>query len=186
VISQPEHTSSIIASLSIQGVRQGQSIWFRIVSGSMKPLLRVGDAVYIQSATAHDIQSGEIAAFETSAGLTVHRILHRRQKDGHVELMEMGDVAFQAYWIKEHALIGRVVATRRGKRQINLQTPIAKRCGRVTASLRYGLYCLYNGINFHALRVVLRKCARLTALANALCVHVCSASLVRNPVPHSE
>ncbi|MFL5691813.1 MAG: S24/S26 family peptidase, partial [Ktedonobacteraceae bacterium] len=65
----------LIASLFIQALREGQSLWFRVASNSMFPLLRKGDEVFIQPVQACEIRLGEIAAFETSSGLVIHRII---------------------------------------------------------------------------------------------------------------
>ncbi len=117
--NRPED-AAIIAALFIQAVRQGQSLWFRVASNSMNPLMGVGDAVYIQPGRAGEIHIGEIAAFETSDGLVIHRIVHRQQTAGSIRLLQMSDVTPLPGWVKEQAVVGRVVMIRRDARQVNL------------------------------------------------------------------
>ncbi len=174
---QPDTASaSVIASLYIQAIRQGQSIWFRVASGSMEPILHVDDSVYIQPVKARDLRIGEIAAFETADGLVIHRIIQRKQTDVTIRLLEMGDVELRPSWIEEQAVVGRVVAIKQGPRQIDLLDQVARRCGRVTASLRYQLYYLYTSKKFIVLRVFSRRFSRLVVHFCYWCICASSAS----------
>jgi hypothetical protein len=171
--------AAIITSLFIEAVRQGQASWFHVASQSMLPLLRLGDEVYIQPATAHEIGIGEIAAFETSAGLVIHRIVHTQQIREMLRLLQMADVELLPSWVKEQAIVGRVVGIRRpaqgasSLRETNLGHPIAKWWGMVTAHIRYRLYLC--GRN-NPLRIVLRGCSRFCIHFGAWCIWNCCTS----------
>jgi signal peptidase I len=166
-VSRNEHLQLVIDSLFVEAIRQGQAQWFRVSSGSMFPLLRVGDAIYIEPATAREICVGEIAAFETVDGVVIHRIVGTQIKDGAIRLLQLPDVNLRASWINESAVIGRVVAIRRGTRQINLNHPIARWWGKVTALIRYRL-CL--GKNATLLTTALRACSRLALQTGCWCI----------------
>ncbi len=176
--SQPSQ-AAIITSLFIEAVRQGQASWFRVASKSMLPLLQFGDEVYIQPAKAHEISIGEIAAFETSAGLVIHRIVHTKQTTEMLRLLQMADVELLPGWVKEQAIVGRVVGIRRpaqgtsSLRETNLGHPIAKWWGIVTAHTRYRLYLC--GRN-NPLRIVLRGCSRFCIHFGAWCIRSCCTS----------
>lgn len=165
---------ALIASLFIQAIREGQSLWFRIASNSMLPLMRVNNHVFIQPAQARDIGVGEIAAFETPNGLVIHRIVHRQQTAETVDLFQMSDVDLHPGWVNEQAVVGKVICIKSANRQMNLLHPIAKRCGTVTARIRYKLY-LYNNI---PLRMVLRVCSRLAISLGYWCVRYCCSSTI--------
>ena len=153
--------ADVIANLYIEAVRKGQPLWFRVISGSMHPLLRIGEQIRIESATAEQMRVGEIAAFETAEGLVIHRIVRQQHEGTTLQLVEMSDVHFRAGLVDEGAVVGRVVAIRRGHTLIDLQHPIAQKCGRVTARLRYRLYGVHTRNKLA--QVVLRKCSRLVA-----------------------
>ncbi len=165
--------ASIIASLFIQTIREGHSLWFRVASNSMNPLLRLGDTVFIEPTRANEIHIGEIAAFETSSGLVIHRIVQQQQRDGTIRLLQMSDVELLPSWLNEQAIVGMVVRTRRESREVDMLHPIAKRCGTVTADMRYKLY-LYN--KNVALRMVLRVCSRLAIHFGYWCIRLCCTS----------
>ena len=71
----------------------------------------------------------------------------------------MSDTELRAGPIESGAVIGRVVAIGRGKRRIDLQRPIAQKCGRVTAHIRYRFYTMR--FRSRLTRVILRKSSRL-------------------------
>ncbi|HZS77035.1 MAG TPA: S24/S26 family peptidase [Ktedonobacteraceae bacterium] len=154
-----ETRARVIDSLYIEAIRQGQPTWFRVASGSMRPLIHMGDSVYIEPAQA--ISVGDIAAFETPEGLVIHRIVRRQTGAAGTRYLEMGDMQFSANWFDEQAVVGRVTLVRSGTTQIDLRLSIAKRYGKLSAQLRYRLYCLHTHLPL--LRVVVRKCATLVA-----------------------
>ncbi len=172
--------ASVIASLYIQAIRQGQSTWFRVASGSMEPTLHAGDRVYIQPVKASEFRAGEIAAFETADGLVIHRIIHRKQTNAAIRLMEMGDADLRASWIEEQAVVGQVVAVRHRSRQIDLLHRIARRYGAVTAYLRFWLYCTSK--KFRTLRFFARKCSHFVVRLCCWRIRTSSASFDYEPV----
>lgn len=127
----------------------------------MQPTLHTGDRVFILPTKANEIQPGEIAAFETPEGLVTHRIVRRRQTGARTQLLEMSDVDLAASWIEEQALVGRVALIHHGSQQADLQHPMAKKSGAVTAYLRYALFQWYIKQKSSLLRVILHKCSRL-------------------------
>src|SRR2546427_6891236 len=132
----PDRSSQVIASLYIQALREGQSCWFRVASNSMTPLLHQGDTVFIQPARIEATAIGAIAAFETSEGIVIHRIVRYEQTGNMCRLLQMSDVALQPGWLEEQAVVGRVTRARRGNKELDLCHPIAQWSGRVTARLR--------------------------------------------------
>jgi hypothetical protein len=175
-VSHQNPAQEALAPLYIEALRQGQSLWFRVASGSMNPLLRIGDEVRIEPATADRIRAGAIAAFETSDGLVIHRIVRCVRKDTNIRLLEMSDVHLHPNWVEAQAVVGRVTRMRRDARQIDLLHPIAQMWGAATAQLRYMFYCLYTHSRFNVLRALLHRSSRLVVFMSYWCIRSCSAS----------
>lgn len=171
-----EHTSSpILISLFIQAVREGQPLWFRVASNSMLPLFQKNDTVYIVPTSAQDIHPGEIAAFETGRGLVIHRIVHRTQNGQTIRLFQMSDVDLYLTPVSEEQVVGKVVAVRKGRAQIDLERRIAKRYGIIVAVARYRLYLASNS---HFLSLWWRGCSRLSRQIGYRCVRLfCATSI---------
>ena len=168
-----QEPSSLLSSLFIQAVREGQTIWFRVASNSMFPLFQRDDAVSIAPATADAIRLGEIAAFETKDGLLIHRIIHRQQNGQTIRLLQMSDVDLFASWIEPTSVVGKVIAVRKEGKQVNLAHPIAKWYGRIVATTRYQLYLR----NSHTLlRLPWRGCSRLSLRLGYWCIRRLCAS----------
>ena len=167
---QQNTVAPAVASLYIEAIRQGQSLWFRAASGSMRPIICTGDTVHIEPASGSELQPGEIAAFDTPDGLVIHRIVQHQQTGTGVRLLQMSDVDLQASWIEEQAIVGRVILTRRGARQVDLQRLIAKKVGVVTAYLRFQFYRLYECGKSDLVRMVSHKCSRLVVYLGYWCI----------------
>ena len=91
----------------------------------------------------------------------------------------MGDVTLQAQEVTVEAIAGRVIVIRRGDLLIDLQRPVAKRWGGVTARLRYWLYCQYRDSKHDLVRLVVHKSARLAARVGSAVIRRACASLER-------
>jgi len=165
--------AATIASLYIEALRQNQPLWFRVASNSMHPLFYKDDLVYIEPAQAQDIATGEIAAFETSHGLVIHRIVAIAQKSDTIRLLQMSDVEIQPSWIQAQAVVGRVVTVRGQTFQLDLLHPIAKWCSKVTTAIRYQLYKCGNN---RPLGIVLRIASRLAIHLGFWLIRCCCAS----------
>lgn len=168
----PSMSADILLSLSIEALRQGQAMRFRVASGSMRPLLQVNESVLIEPGSA--IAVGEIAAFETPAGLVIHRIVHTQQNGGRLRLLQMGDGEIRPAWIETESIVGRVTAVFKGERPCSLTTPLARWYGSLLAFLRYQVYLHRTNIPFST---ILRLCSRLLLHFWTLCIKIQSGSL---------
>lgn len=171
----PAHASTI-ASLYIDALRQHESLWFRVASNSMLPLLRKDDEVFIEPTQAQHIAPGDIAAFETSQGLVIHRIVAIEQKQHTIRLLQMSDVEVSPTWVQAQAIVGRVAKVRRGKRILNLRLPLARWASAVTAAIRYWLYKYTKNT---PVRLALRIASRLAIHLGGWCIRLCCGTQQR-------
>jgi len=177
-LSSESPRSSIVALLYVQALRQGLALWFTVASGSMRPLLAVGNEIYIEPAQAHELRIGDIAAFETPQGIVVHRIVQRRQSQTTIQLLQMADIDLYPSWIEAHDVIGRVTAVRRDTAYIDLQHPLARQMGAITAYIRYWLFRCKRHEQPGS---VLHTCSRAVVhLQNRWVQQCCASSLIGN------
>src|SRR5947209_9875178 len=88
----------------------------------------------------------------------------------------MGDAEMRGHWIDEQAVMGRVVMIRRATQQIDLRHPIAQKCGKGIAFLRYRLYSINISSRFPVICMSARKCARLISYIGYWCIRASRAT----------
>ncbi len=102
-------------------VRTGQA-WFRVVSGSMRPLIEISDRILVERIPLQAIRTRDIILFRHDAeGIMVsHRVLRIIQQDGKTYLLQKGDAGLRAGVVDAQQIMGRVVAIERQGRLIDL------------------------------------------------------------------
>jgi len=68
------HTSHFVALIA-DALLQGQIVTLKVVSGSMYPVLRVGDRVFVEFVTPTSLHIGDIVVLSTDEELLTHRFL---------------------------------------------------------------------------------------------------------------
>ena len=100
--------------------------WARVTSGSMRPLIRSGDSVLIQSVEAERIRFGDVVAFERAGRTVVHRIVWTRRDRGSVVFIEKGDLNTSAGEVTADRILGRVTRIQRGDRILAILTGVGR------------------------------------------------------------
>lgn len=131
--------TAVIAMMLRQSLSEGQHPHLTIISDSMAPLLRTGDKVQLSQATANDLQTGDIAVFETDHVLMTHRFWGRMPRPDGPRLVTRGDrpMAFDPPW-DPNQLVGRVTARQRRERQLTLDRGPGQYLNRLIAFLLRG------------------------------------------------
>lgn len=70
---EPKIAPNTIINLWEDLYRKKQKSWLTVLSGSMIPLLQIGDKVLIQSVKPAEIRVGDIIVFKNSDKFIVHR-----------------------------------------------------------------------------------------------------------------
>ena len=114
---------STLADLLQHGMASGKLPYVTVTSNSMAPLLQVGDQVGVRRASAEELRPGDVVMLETTAELMTHRYWQPRQQNGQLYLITRGDrlIHFDSPW-PAGRLVGRIVARRRGQRQLDLDS----------------------------------------------------------------
>lgn len=90
-------------------LKQGQG-WFRIVSGSMQPLIDVHDRVLAVKTNPIDIKPANIILFKNSQALVTHRVVKRIYENGNLFFLQRGDREGLAGMISAESILGKIVA----------------------------------------------------------------------------
>ncbi len=86
---QPD--SRVMAELLKRGMSQGQRPYLTISSGSMRPLLVVGDEIQLEPVTIKDLLPGDIITVVAPVELLTHRFYGVYENDGCTWLVTRGD-----------------------------------------------------------------------------------------------
>jgi signal peptidase I len=111
----------IVSDLIREEMAQGTALRFRVISGSMAPLIAAGDEVVVERASGDRLRRGDIVLYTIDGAFHTHRLLARRRHGGATLLVTKGDTALNPDqpWRGEQ-LLGKVVAIRREDRTIDL------------------------------------------------------------------
>jgi hypothetical protein len=113
----------------------GQRHFFPIVGNSMFPLLQEGDQVLVVHGSA-DARRGDIIVFRQGETTIAHRMLYSRKSVAGLVFIAKGDNVPQADPpVSVSAIVGRVVALRRGNRFTSLDTPVWRMSGKMIAGV---------------------------------------------------
>src|SRR6266403_296822 len=97
----------------------------RVQGTSMLPSLRPGDEIELQSASAHEIQIGDVIAYRRAGRLFVHRVI---KKNSPRELVTRGDTLPQPDApVSELEVLGLVSAVQRDGKSVNFHNSFAQR-----------------------------------------------------------
>jgi hypothetical protein len=125
---------STVAELLRDGMKHGQRPYLTITSGSMRPLIHIGDEVQLEPVGPADLQVGDIITIVAPATLLTHRFYGWIEKDGQSWLLTRGDRYLNADspW-SAGLLVGRVIARRRQNQRLVLREGRGRWLGRHVA-----------------------------------------------------
>jgi signal peptidase I len=84
--------------------------WFKVVSGSMYPLIGVNDRVLVKSLDIHELKPGDIVLFRVDDTHIAHRIIRILKRDGKTLFYQKGDANQYAGLLSPESIMGKVIA----------------------------------------------------------------------------
>ena len=101
---------------------RGKSLSFKIASGSMSPIIEVGNVVKISQVKPSRVRTGDIVAFREGQNVVVHRIIGKKRLNRELIFSHRGDDGAISGKVPAKDLIGRVFLIKKGEREISLNT----------------------------------------------------------------
>jgi len=128
-------TSSAFAQLSVEILLAGVGLRFRAHGGSMSPLLRDGDVVWVRPVEVASVRIGDVVLGSNETGrIVVHRVVGKGTGPTGSWFVLQGDqVARPDGLIPGAQIYGQVETIERGALQIDLHRPLMRALGRLAA-----------------------------------------------------
>jgi len=94
--------------------------WFRIISGSMWPLIEAQDRILAKRVAPSEVQPGDIILFKNSHVLITHRVIRIFKRAGKTVILQKGDAGGSAGIIAPESVLGKIVAIEKKGRLLRL------------------------------------------------------------------
>lgn len=106
--------------LWMEAFRRRGSGWLPVLSGSMRPLLAIGDRIRVRVGEPRRLPLGSLIVFQRDGKLIVHRLLAKRAGPHGVTFRERGDRNPRSAWIPERDVLGEAIERERAGRATRL------------------------------------------------------------------
>jgi len=101
--------------------REGEG-WFKVISGSMYPLIRVNDRVLVKSLDIRELRAGDIILFKVDDKCIAHRIIRILNRDGNPLFYQKGDANKYASLLSPETVMGKVTAVEKNGHILGLKS----------------------------------------------------------------
>jgi signal peptidase I len=118
--SKIEH--SVLKAMWQEARDKSESFSFRVVSGSMRPWIEVGDLVKIIKVEPTRIGIGDIVAVQEEQEVVVHRIIRKYLLGQQLVFCHRGDTGVGSSTVAAQNVIGKACVIEKGKQQVYLDT----------------------------------------------------------------
>jgi len=116
--------------------------WLTVLSGSMAPMIQVGDRVLVKQTAPQNIRFGDVIVFKEADMLIIHRVISKQVADQHVIFMQKGDSNISATYVFSESVIGKVAYIKKEDRIIRLDSFFGRQMNLLLGFSFYVLYML--------------------------------------------
>ena len=108
-----------------ESIKNDKTFHGEVVSGSMFPLLEIGDKLSIKDISINDLKNGDIIVYRLNDYLCVHRYIYKlRINNDSFRLLTKADILtdLDPWSISCEELFGKVISVKKRRGEINLET----------------------------------------------------------------
>jgi hypothetical protein len=123
LVDPPSH-SRLLREACTALLSSGQRARFRATGLSMDPTIRDGDILTVEPMDPGEVRPGEILLYRTPQGVVAHRLVRCEKAEAQLVYIFRGDASGTCDPpVSFGEVLGRVIATRRGRRSRSLLNP---------------------------------------------------------------
>jgi signal peptidase I len=155
-------TNGLEIDMWIDHFRKKKEAQLPVLSGSMAPLLDVGDDVLVENALPLEIRLGDVIVFKNQGKLETHRVI-RIFRAANLSFLQKGDNIRTAEITTGDRLVGKVIAVKKDSRIIQFDSILGKVINFVLTFFSVSTFYLYknNSIVFRIVRFGLNKMKKI-------------------------
>lgn len=158
----------ILAEMWQEAYQNGKSLSFKVISGSMRPMIEVGNVVRIIRVPASSIHVGDVVAFQADEKIVVHRVVSKSKSNREIKFRHMGDACRTSEKFLPEHLIGKVITIEKDGREINLDSPGHTLLKKLRVLRSRFIDTVYRMKNRHTRVVLLKKMRPLKSVCQSL------------------
>ena len=114
--------------------------WLTVFSGSMAPMVQIGDKVLVRQVALKQIRFGDIIVFKEADKLITHRVIGKRVDSQHIVFLQKGDNNTFATGIFAESVIGKVACIKKEDKYIRLDSFLGRCMNLLLGANSYALY----------------------------------------------
>jgi signal peptidase I len=119
---------------------KNREAWLTVLSGSMAPMIQIGDKVLVKRVVPEQIRFGDIIVFKKTGTLITHRVIGKRVDNQNIIFFQKGDSNTIATGVFAENVIGKVACIRKGNKHIRLDSFLGKSMNFLLGANSYVLY----------------------------------------------
>jgi signal peptidase I len=116
----PSKKPSLMSEMQDELFKRDGKGWFRIVSGSMSPLIEINDRVFVKRVLPSEIKTGDIILFRSDEVFVTHRAVELSKQTGGTMVLQKGDASNHASWVPLNDIVGKVITIEKKGKFLNL------------------------------------------------------------------
>ncbi|NCO67338.1 MAG: signal peptidase I [Nitrospirae bacterium CG_4_9_14_3_um_filter_41_27] len=94
--------------------------WFRIISGSMQPLIDINDRVLVRKVAQSEVKLRDIILFKSDDVFVTHRVVGKFYNNGQLCFIQKGDRGGLALSVTAQNVLGKVIAVEKNGQFLEL------------------------------------------------------------------